>query len=89
MKPTEVNSRNCLPSEYAFLEGDNSLPVIIAKELDVEETNSCSRKSAKVPQASSSLGKLSDIQDQPEFVPTRFLWKNYAPAVQTSKNRKS
>ncbi|GKF95438.1 hypothetical protein Tco_0288173 [Tanacetum coccineum] len=24
-------------SEYAFLEGDNKLPVIIAKELDVEE----------------------------------------------------
>ncbi|GKG04504.1 hypothetical protein Tco_0314891, partial [Tanacetum coccineum] len=37
-KPTEVELKELPPHlEYAFLEGDNKLPVIIAKELDVEE----------------------------------------------------
>ncbi|GJS27398.1 reverse transcriptase domain-containing protein [Tanacetum coccineum] len=37
-EPTEVELKELPPHlEYAFLEGDNKLPVIIAKELDVEE----------------------------------------------------
>ncbi|GKG63342.1 hypothetical protein Tco_0640837, partial [Tanacetum coccineum] len=40
LKVCETNTANSSvdePTEYAFLEGDNKLPVIIAKELDVEE----------------------------------------------------
>ncbi|GKG38596.1 hypothetical protein Tco_0460308, partial [Tanacetum coccineum] len=37
-EPTEVELKELPPHlEYAFLEDDNKLPVIIAKELDVEE----------------------------------------------------
>ncbi|GKG29828.1 hypothetical protein Tco_0419726, partial [Tanacetum coccineum] len=37
-EPPEVELKELPPHlEYAFLEGDNKLPVIIAKELDVEE----------------------------------------------------
>ncbi|GJU31928.1 hypothetical protein Tco_1175517 [Tanacetum coccineum] len=37
-EPSEVDSRNCLPfSSMHFWKGDKMLPVIIAKELDVEE----------------------------------------------------
>ncbi|GJX34295.1 hypothetical protein Tco_0245852 [Tanacetum coccineum] len=58
-EPTEVELKNCLPHlEYAFLEGDNKLPVILAK-----------------------VGWY-----QPEFVPTRFLWKN--PMHQRSNIRR-
>ncbi|GJV12783.1 hypothetical protein Tco_1354324 [Tanacetum coccineum] len=75
-EPPEVELKELPPHlEYAFLEGDNKLPVIIAKELDVEE-KSALIKVLKVPQASSSLaGKLSDNQGyQPGIsVPTRFL----------------
>ncbi|GJW61748.1 hypothetical protein Tco_0111083 [Tanacetum coccineum] len=43
-EPTEVDSRNCLPiSRYDFWRATYKLPVIIAKELDVEE-KSCSVK---------------------------------------------
>ncbi|GJY89828.1 reverse transcriptase domain-containing protein [Tanacetum coccineum] len=52
--------------EYAFLEGDNKLPVIIAKELDVEEKSALVKvlKSHKRALA----WKLSDIQGiNPEF----------------------
>ncbi|GJV93125.1 hypothetical protein Tco_0246227 [Tanacetum coccineum] len=75
-----LKSRNLSPRElpphleYAFLEGDNKLPVIIAKELDVEEKSALVKvlKSHKRALA----WKLSDIQGiNPEFVPTRFLWQ--------------
>ncbi|GJV11081.1 reverse transcriptase domain-containing protein [Tanacetum coccineum] len=53
-EPTEVELKELPPHlEYAFLEGDNKLPVIIAKELDVEKNPP--RKGAKDPQASSRL----------------------------------
>ncbi|GJU48690.1 hypothetical protein Tco_1218245 [Tanacetum coccineum] len=50
--------------EYAFLEGDNKLPVIIAKELDVEEKSALVKvlKSHKRALA----WKLSDIQGDRE-----------------------
>ncbi|GJY14027.1 reverse transcriptase domain-containing protein [Tanacetum coccineum] len=52
-EPTEVELKELPPHlEYAFLEGDNKLPVIIAKELDVEEKSAL--KSAKIPTASSA-----------------------------------
>ncbi|GJV69386.1 reverse transcriptase domain-containing protein [Tanacetum coccineum] len=44
-------------SEYAFLEGDDKLPVIIAKDLKDEEKDS-SLKVIKVPQASHSFGNF-------------------------------
>ncbi|GJR96689.1 reverse transcriptase domain-containing protein [Tanacetum coccineum] len=75
-EPTEVELKELPPHlEYAFLEGDNKLPVIIAKKLDVEE-KSALVKGAKVPTSGLSL-KLSDIQGiNPEFCYTqRFLWK--------------
>ncbi|GJT51699.1 reverse transcriptase domain-containing protein [Tanacetum coccineum] len=46
--------RTASPSRVCILEGANKLPVIIAKELDVEE-KSLSLKVSKVPQASSRL----------------------------------
>ncbi|GKG48619.1 hypothetical protein Tco_0512766 [Tanacetum coccineum] len=63
------------------LSGDNKLPVIIAKELDVEE------KSALVKMLKSHkralAWKLSDIQGiNPEFCTHKILMEeDYAPAV--------
>ncbi|GJR03067.1 reverse transcriptase domain-containing protein [Tanacetum coccineum] len=54
-EPTEVELKELPPHlEYAFLEGDNKLPVIIAKELDVKEKYALI-KVAKIPQASLAL----------------------------------
>ncbi|GJX91983.1 reverse transcriptase domain-containing protein [Tanacetum coccineum] len=68
--------------EYAFLEGNNKLPVIIAKELDVEEKSALIKvlKSHKRALA----WKLSDIQGiNPEFCTHKILMEeDYAPAVQ-------
>ncbi|GKG30356.1 hypothetical protein Tco_0420254, partial [Tanacetum coccineum] len=61
--------------EYAFLEGDDKLPVIIAKDLKNEE------KAALIEVLKSHkraiAWKLSDIKGiNPEyFVPTKFSWK--------------
>ncbi|GJR78004.1 reverse transcriptase domain-containing protein [Tanacetum coccineum] len=60
--------------EYAFLEGDDKLPVIIAKDLSDEE------KAALIKVLKSHkraiTWKLSDIKGvNLEFVLTRFLWK--------------
>ncbi|GJS70919.1 reverse transcriptase domain-containing protein [Tanacetum coccineum] len=53
-EPTEVELKELPPHlEYAFLEGDNKLPVIIAKELDVEENPS--HKGAKDHKRASRL----------------------------------
>ncbi|GKG39409.1 hypothetical protein Tco_0463554, partial [Tanacetum coccineum] len=66
-EPLEVELKELPPHlEYAFLEGDNKLPVIIAKELDVEEKSALIKvlKSHKRALA----WKLSDIQGiNPEF----------------------
>ncbi|GJS44248.1 reverse transcriptase domain-containing protein [Tanacetum coccineum] len=88
-EPTEVELKELPPHlEYAFLEGDNKLPVIIAKELDVEEKSALIKvlKSHKRALA----WKLSDIQGiNPNFVPTRFLWKRLCTSVQHRRKSKS
>nr|GEZ30210.1 reverse transcriptase domain-containing protein [Tanacetum cinerariifolium] len=62
--------------EYAFLEGDDKLPVIIVKDLSVEE-NTASHKRA-------IAWKLSDIKGiNPEFCTHKILMeKDFTPAVQ-------
>nr|GFC46685.1 reverse transcriptase domain-containing protein [Tanacetum cinerariifolium] len=68
--------------EYAFLEGDNKLPVIIAKELGNEEKSALIKvlKSHKRAIA----WKLSDIQGiNPKFCTHKILMEeDYKPAVQ-------
>nr|GFA40705.1 reverse transcriptase domain-containing protein [Tanacetum cinerariifolium] len=71
--------------EYAFLEGNNKLPVIIAKELGDEEKSALIKvlKSHKRAIA----WKLSDIQGiNPEFCTHKILMEeDYKPAVQHQK----
>nr|GEU30112.1 reverse transcriptase domain-containing protein [Tanacetum cinerariifolium] len=82
-EPQEVKLKD-LPShlEYAFLEGDVKLPVIIAKYLSVEEKTALImvRKSHKRAIA----WKLSDIKCiDPEFCTYKILMKGgFEPAVQ-------
>nr|GEV14230.1 reverse transcriptase domain-containing protein [Tanacetum cinerariifolium] len=82
-EPPEVELKD-LPHhlEYTFLEGDNKLPVIIAKELGDEEKSALIKflKSHKRAIA----WKLSDIQGiNPEFCTHKILMKeDYKPAVQ-------
>ncbi|GJU12771.1 reverse transcriptase domain-containing protein [Tanacetum coccineum] len=78
--------------EYAFLEGDNKLPVIIAKELDVEEKIPLSRTGAKVPHASYRLGIFLDFRVSTGILyPHMILMEeDYAPAsLQHQKKSKS
>ncbi|GJS05779.1 reverse transcriptase domain-containing protein [Tanacetum coccineum] len=74
-EPLEVKLKDLPPHlEYAFLEGDNKLPVIIAKDLSVKEKASLIKvlKSHKRAIA----WKLSDIKGLTQnFVLIRFLWK--------------
>nr|GEV10141.1 reverse transcriptase domain-containing protein [Tanacetum cinerariifolium] len=81
-EPPEVKLKDLPPHlEYAFLEGDNKLPVIIAKELGEEE------KSALIKALKSHkraiAWKLSDIQGiNPEFCTHKILMEeDYKPAV--------
>nr|GEY74937.1 DNA-directed DNA polymerase [Tanacetum cinerariifolium] len=82
-EPPEVELKG-LPHhlEYAFLEGDNKLPVIIAKELGDEEKSALIKvlKSHKRAIA----WKLSDIQGiNPKFYTHKILMEvDYKPAVQ-------
>nr|GEX80764.1 reverse transcriptase domain-containing protein [Tanacetum cinerariifolium] len=82
-EPPEVELKD-LPHhlEYAFLEGVNKLPVIIAKELGSEEKSALIKvlKSHKRAIA----WKLSDIQGiNPEFCTHKILMEeDYKPAVQ-------
>nr|GFA74222.1 reverse transcriptase domain-containing protein [Tanacetum cinerariifolium] len=82
-EPPEVELKD-LPShlEYAFLEGDNKLPAIIAKELGDEEKSALIKvlKSHKRAIA----WKLSDIQGiNPEFCTHKILIEeDYKPEVQ-------
>nr|GFA86419.1 reverse transcriptase domain-containing protein [Tanacetum cinerariifolium] len=68
--------------EYAFLEGDDKLPVIIAKDLSVEE------KTALItilkPHKQAISWKLSDIKGiNPEFCTHKILMEeDFEPAVQ-------
>ncbi|GKE61759.1 reverse transcriptase domain-containing protein, partial [Tanacetum coccineum] len=82
-EPPEVELKDLPPHlEYTFLDGDNKLPVIIAKDLSVEE------KAALVKVLKSHkraiAWKLSDIKGiNPEFYTHKILMEeDYKPAVQ-------
>nr|GEZ64391.1 DNA-directed DNA polymerase [Tanacetum cinerariifolium] len=82
-EPPEVELKDLPPHlEYAFLEGDNKLPIIIAKELGDEE------KSALIKVLKSHeraiAWKLSDIQGiNLEFCTHKILMEeDYKPAIQ-------
>nr|GEV64278.1 reverse transcriptase domain-containing protein [Tanacetum cinerariifolium] len=82
-EPPEVELKDLPPHlEYVFLEGNNKLPVIIAKELGDEEISALIKvlKSHKRAIA----WKLSDILGiNPEFCTHKILMEeNYKPAVQ-------
>nr|GEZ44665.1 reverse transcriptase domain-containing protein [Tanacetum cinerariifolium] len=82
-EPPEVELKDLPPHlEYAFLEGNNKLPVIIAKELGDEEKSTLIKvlKSHKRAIA----WKLSDIQDiNPKFCTHKILIEeDYKPSVQ-------
>ncbi|GJZ21017.1 reverse transcriptase domain-containing protein [Tanacetum coccineum] len=82
-EPPEVELKDLPPHlEYAFLEGDNKLPVIIAKDLSVEEKAALIKvlKSHKRAIA----WKLSDIKGiNPEFYTHKILMEeDYKSAVQ-------
>nr|GFB80337.1 reverse transcriptase domain-containing protein [Tanacetum cinerariifolium] len=87
-EPPEVELKD-LPHhlEYAFLEGDNKLPVIIAKELRSEEKAALIKvlKSHKRAIA----WKLSDIQGiNPEFYTHKILMEeDYKPVVQHQRRQ--
>nr|GFD14687.1 reverse transcriptase domain-containing protein [Tanacetum cinerariifolium] len=82
-KPPEVKLKDLPPHlEYAFLEGDDKLPVIIAKYLSMEE------KTALITVLKSHkraiAWKLSDIKGiDPEFCTHKILMEeDFEPAVQ-------
>nr|GEV65151.1 reverse transcriptase domain-containing protein [Tanacetum cinerariifolium] len=82
-EPPEVELKDLPPHlEYAFLEGDNKLPVIIAKDLSVEE------KTALITVLKSHkraiAWKLSHIKGiDPEFCTHKILMEDdFEPAVQ-------
>nr|GEY42773.1 DNA-directed DNA polymerase [Tanacetum cinerariifolium] len=82
-EPPEVELKDLPPHlEYAFLEGDNKLPVIIAKELG-DEYKSTLIKVLKSHKRAIAW-KLSDIQGiNPEFCTHKILMEeDYKPAVQ-------
>ncbi|GJW41596.1 reverse transcriptase domain-containing protein [Tanacetum coccineum] len=81
-EPLEVELKDLPPHlEYAFLEGDDKLPIIIAKDLSVEE------KAALIMVLKSHkraiAWKLSDIKGiNPEFCTHKILMEeNYKPVV--------
>ncbi|GJT63254.1 reverse transcriptase domain-containing protein [Tanacetum coccineum] len=82
-EPLEVELKDLPPHlEYAFLEGDDKLPVIIAKDLSIEEKAALIKvlKSRKRAIA----WKLSDIKGiNPEFCTHKILMEDdYKPEVQ-------
>nr|GFB00754.1 hypothetical protein [Tanacetum cinerariifolium] len=82
-EPPEVELKDLPPHlEYIFLEGDNKLPIIIAKELGDEDKSTLIKvlKSHKRAIA----WKLSDIQGiNPEFCTYKILMEeDYKPVVQ-------
>nr|GEY14958.1 hypothetical protein [Tanacetum cinerariifolium] len=82
-EPPEVELMDLPPHlEYVFLEGDNKLPVIIAKELGDEEKSALIKVLKSHKQA--ITWKLSDIQGiNPEFYTHKILiGEEYKPAVQ-------
>ncbi|GKC33575.1 reverse transcriptase domain-containing protein [Tanacetum coccineum] len=85
-EPPEVELKDLPPHlDYAFLKGDDKLPVIIAKDLSVEEKAALIKvlKSHKRAIA----WKLSDIKGiNPEFCTHKILMEeDYKPAVQRQR----
>ncbi|GJT80793.1 reverse transcriptase domain-containing protein [Tanacetum coccineum] len=88
MNLPRLNSRNCHRHlEYGILEGDNKLPVIIAKDLKDEEKAALLKvlKSHKRAIA----WKLSDIKGvSPEFCTHKILMEeDYEPSVQSQRRK--
>ncbi|GJV33349.1 hypothetical protein Tco_1393749 [Tanacetum coccineum] len=82
-EPPEVELKDLPPHlEYAFLEGDNKLPVIIAKDLSVEEQTAHIKVLKSHKQA--IAWKLSDIKCiNLEFYTHKILMEeDYKPVVQ-------
>nr|GFA31541.1 reverse transcriptase domain-containing protein [Tanacetum cinerariifolium] len=82
-EPPEVELKDLPPHlEYAFLEGDNKLPVIIAKELGDEKKSALIKVLKSYKRA--IAWKLSDIQGiNPEFCTHKIIMEeDYKPAVQ-------
>ncbi|GKC98691.1 reverse transcriptase domain-containing protein, partial [Tanacetum coccineum] len=82
-EPPEVELKDLPPHlEYTFLEGDNKLPVIIAKDLSIEEKATLIMVLKSHKQA--IAWKLSDIKGiNPEFCTHKILMEeDYKPAVQ-------
>nr|GEY66421.1 DNA-directed DNA polymerase [Tanacetum cinerariifolium] len=82
-EPPEVKLKDLPPHlEYAFLEGDDKLPVIIAKDLSMEEKTALITVLKLHKQA--IAWKLSDIKGiDPEFCTHKILMEeDFEPAVQ-------
>ncbi|GJT10925.1 reverse transcriptase domain-containing protein [Tanacetum coccineum] len=82
-EPPEVELNDLPPHlEYAFLEGDNKLPILIAKDLSVKEKAALIKVLKSHKQA--IAWKLSDIKGiNPEFYTHKILMEeDYKPAVQ-------
>nr|GEZ15257.1 reverse transcriptase domain-containing protein [Tanacetum cinerariifolium] len=82
-EPQEVELKDLPPHlEYAFLEGDDKLPVIIAKDLSVEEKTALITVLKSHKRA--SAWKLSDIKGiDPEFCTYKIIMEeDFEPAVQ-------
>ncbi|GJT65624.1 hypothetical protein Tco_1017104 [Tanacetum coccineum] len=82
-EPPEVELKDLPPHlEYAFLEDNNKLPVIIAKDLSVDEKTALIKVLKSRKQA--IAWKLSDIKGiNPEFCSHKILMEEYyEPAVQ-------
>ncbi|GJS15134.1 reverse transcriptase domain-containing protein [Tanacetum coccineum] len=85
-EPPEVELKDLPPHlEYAFLEDNNKLPVIIAKDLSVDEKTALIKVLKSRKQA--IAWKLSDIKGiNPEFCSHKILMEeDYEPAVQHHK----
>ncbi|GJT66569.1 reverse transcriptase domain-containing protein [Tanacetum coccineum] len=87
--PSPLPNQDLTPHlEYAFLEGDNKLPVIIVKDLSIEGKGALIKvlKSHKRAIA----WKLSDIKGNLEFCTHKILMEeDYKPAVQHQRQEKS
>jgi hypothetical protein len=82
----EVELKDLPPHlEYAFLEGDDKLPVIIAKDLSVEEKDALIKVLKSHKQA--IAWRLSDIKGiDPEFCTHKILMEDdFKPAVQQQR----
>ncbi|GJY58701.1 hypothetical protein Tco_0458593 [Tanacetum coccineum] len=83
-EPPEVELKDLPPHlEYAFLEGNDKLPVIIAKDLKNEEKGSSLIEGSKSHREAIAW-KLSDIKGiDPEFCTHKILMEeDYEPTVQ-------